>query len=152
MTVLVLRWTSAWGRAAASARGGHARRLAAAQAGWGHGAATLIGELPHRTALVAVTLGQSFQPTAQLLPGGHALIELVNGIGGWALILALAGLLIGAAVWALGSHSQNYQQSFVGRRAVIVSALAALIVGAAPAIVDFFFHTGFHIPVPAPLQ
>lgn len=154
MTVVVLRWAASAGRrAAASARGGHARRLAAAQAGWGHGAAaTIVGQLPHRAALVAVTLGQSFQPTAQLLPGGHALIELVNGIGGWALILALAGLLIGAAVWALGSHSQNYQQSFVGRRAVLVSALAALIVGAAPAIVDFFFHTGFHIPVPAPLQ
>ncbi len=57
-------------------------------------------------------------------------------------MLALAGLVIGAAAWALGAHSQNPQQSFVGRRAVLVSGLAALIIGAAPTLINFFFHTG----------
>ena len=52
--------------------------------------------------------------------------------GAWALIAALVGLVIGAAAWALGVHSQNYQQSMVGRRAVLVSGLAALLIGAAP--------------------
>ena len=58
------------------------------------------------------------------------------------LIAALAGLLIGAAAWALGVHAQNFQQSMVGRRAVLVSGLAALLIGAAPPIINFFFHTG----------
>jgi len=101
------------------------------------------------TALLAVTTpAASFSPTASKLPGGAVLQTLVDGLGGWALILALGGLVIGAALWALGSHSQNYQQSFVGRRAVLVSGLAALIVGAAPAIIDFFFHTGLHVTTP----
>jgi|SRR5271163_4321457 len=81
-------------------------------------------------------------PDPTQLPGGGTLQQLTNGLGGWALIAALIGLLIGAAAWALGSHSQNLQQSFVGRRTVLISGLAALIVGAAPTLINFFFHTG----------
>lgn len=81
-------------------------------------------------------------PDPSALPGSSTLQTLVNGIGAWALIFALVGLLIGAAAWALGSHSQNYHQSMVGRRAVLVSGLAALLIGAAPALVNFFFHAG----------
>jgi MFS family permease len=76
------------------------------------------------------------------LPGGSVLQTLANGLGGWALVAALVGLVVGAALWALGAHAQNYQQSFVGRRTVLVSALAALLIGAAPALVNFFFHAG----------
>ncbi|HEX4244465.1 MAG TPA: DUF6112 family protein [Acidimicrobiales bacterium] len=81
-------------------------------------------------------------PDTSSLPGGQVLQHLMNGLGGWALALSLAGLLIGAAAWALGSHGQNYQQSFVGRRAVLISGLAALLIGAGPAIVNFFFTAG----------
>jgi hypothetical protein len=81
-------------------------------------------------------------PDTSSLPGGQVLQHLMNGLGGWALALSLAGLLIGAAAWALGSHGQNYQQSFVGRRAVLISGLAALLIGAGPAIVNFFFNAG----------
>ncbi len=84
----------------------------------------------------------SLTPDPGQLPGGTTLQKLTNGIGGWALILSLVGLVVGAAAWALGSHSQNYQQSFIGRRTVLVSGLAALLIGAAPAIINFFFHTG----------
>lgn len=84
----------------------------------------------------------SLTPNPGQLPGGTTLQQLTNGIGGWALILSLVGLVVGAAIWALGSHSQNYQQSFIGRRTVLVSGLAALLIGAAPEIINFFFHTG----------
>jgi hypothetical protein len=84
----------------------------------------------------------SLTPDPGQLPGGTTLQQLTNGIGGWALIFSLVGLVVGAAAWALGSHSQNYQQSFIGRRTVLVSGLAALLIGAAPAIINFFFHTG----------
>ena len=84
----------------------------------------------------------SLTPSPGQLPGGGTLQQLANGIGGWALILSLVGLVVGAAAWALGSHSQNYQQSFIGRRTVLVSGLAALLIGAAPALINFFFHTG----------
>jgi len=81
-------------------------------------------------------------PTPANLPGGAVLQQLTNGIGGWALIGALVALVIGAATWALGSHAQNYQQSFTGRKTVLIAGLAALLIGAAPAIINFFFHAG----------
>ncbi len=84
----------------------------------------------------------TLNPDPSNLPGGAVLQQLTDGLGGWALIMALVGLVIGAAAWALGAHSQNYHQSFNGRRTVLVSALAALLIGAAPAIVNFFFHAG----------
>lgn len=84
----------------------------------------------------------TLNPSVGNLPGGAVLQKLTNGLGGWALIAALVGMVIGAAAWALGSHSQNYQQSFVGRRTVLVSALAALLIGAGPGLVNFFFHAG----------
>ena len=116
-----------------------------------HRAAHLVAvvvPVHHAPILVTATPGTAFRPTPTAIPGGAALQAIVNGIGGWALIIALAGLVIGAAMWALGAHSQNYQQSFVGRKAVLVSGLAALVIGAAPVIIDFFFHTGLHIPLP----
>jgi len=88
--------------------------------------------------LVDVTM----TPDPNQLPGGEVLQRLTNGLGGWALALSLIGLLIGAAAWALGAHSQNYQQSYSGRKAVLVSGFAALLIGAGPAIVNFFFATG----------
>ncbi len=81
-------------------------------------------------------------PDPTQLPGGSVLQNLMDGLQGWALALALVGLVIGAAAWALGSHGQNYQQSFVGRRAVLISGLAALLIGAGPGIVNFFFNAG----------
>lgn len=107
----------------------------------------LGGLWPHAV-LLATTSVSHFSPDANALPGGAALLTLINGIGGWALMLSLAGLVIGAALWALGSHSQNYQQSYVGRRAVLVSGAAALLIGAAPTLIDFFFHTGQGIKSP----
>jgi hypothetical protein len=93
-------------------------------------------------ALVWGALTLKLSPNLSGLPGGSVLQKLADGISGWALLLALIGLLVGAAVWALGSHSQNYHHSVAGRRAVLVSALAALVIGAAPALVNFFFSAG----------
>jgi hypothetical protein len=96
-----------------------------------------VTPLPH-----VVVLAVSMTPDPTQLPGGQVLQKLTNGLGGWALALSLVGLLIGSAAWALGAHSQNYQQSYSGRKAVLVSGLAALLIGAGPAIVNFFFSTG----------
>lgn len=76
------------------------------------------------------------------LPGSAALQQITNGLAGWALIVCLAAVVIGAAAWAAGSHAQNYQHAFSGRRTVLISGAAALVVGAAPTLVNFFFHLG----------
>lgn len=95
--------------------------------------------------IVVGIAGVTLQPALNGLPGGDALQSLVNGLGAWALIAAMVGLVIGAAAWALGVHSQNYQQSMIGRRAVLVSGLAALLIGAAPAIINFFYGAGLKV-------
>jgi hypothetical protein len=92
--------------------------------------------------LLVAAANLSLTPDTSELPGGDVLQKLMDGLDGWALALSLVGLVIGAAAWALGSHGQNYQQSFVGRRAVLISGFAALLIGAGPGIVNFFFNTG----------
>ncbi len=113
--------------------------------GLGHvlGLGPVLG--PGRRLVLARLADVSLQATAGQLPGGTTLQNLTNGIGGWALILSLVGLVVGAALWALGAHSQNFHQSFAGRRAVLVSGVAALLIGAAPALINFFFHTGLGV-------
>jgi len=76
------------------------------------------------------------------LPGSDVVANLAKGIGYIALVAALAGMLISAAMWAIGHHSSNYQQATNGRRGVLVSALAALIIGAAPFLVQSFYGIG----------
>jgi Family of unknown function (DUF6112) len=84
----------------------------------------------------------SLSPSATALPGSATLQQLADGIGWWALIASLVGLVVGAATWALGAHTNNYQHASGGRRAVLVSGAAALVIGAAPALLNFLFSAG----------
>jgi hypothetical protein len=90
---------------------------------------------------VAAT-GIGGKPDPNGLPGTSALESLISGVAFWALLAALAGLLVSSAVWALSSHSGNYHHASIGRRGTLVSAAAAFLVGAAPAIVAFFEDLG----------
>jgi len=94
------------------------------------------------TALLSRLRDVSVNPNASSLPGAGTLQTLTNGLAGWALMAALIGLLVGAALWAVGAHSQNYQQTLQGRRAVLAAVGAALVVGASQTLVNFFFHAG----------
>jgi hypothetical protein len=97
------------------------------------------------SALSDIVLGATHlnaTPDPSGLPGSTALEKLVGGLAFWGLLGALAGLIISAAVWALSSHSGNYHHAGVGRRGTIVSAGAALLIGAAPAVIAFFENVG----------
>jgi hypothetical protein len=87
----------------------------------------------------------TMNPSASALPGQSTIQQLTNGLGWWALVASLVGLVLGAAAWALGSHSNNYQYATTGRKAVLVSGAAALVIGAAPTLVNFLFQTGHGI-------
>ncbi len=89
--------------------------------------------------------GVSLSPSTSDLPGGAALQSLADGIAAWALIGALVALLLGAMLWAIGSHTQNMHQSAQGRRAVLTSLVAAVLIGAAPTLINFFFNTGLSV-------
>lgn len=81
-------------------------------------------------------------PRASGLPGSQVLQNLVDGLAFWALLACLAGMVVAAAVWAFASHSNNHHYSASGRRGLLVSAVAALAVGASAAIVNFFAAAG----------
>jgi hypothetical protein len=92
--------------------------------------------------VVRLFMTVQMDPNAGGLPGARVLQQLTNGLGSWALIAALIGMVIGAAAWALGHYSQNYHQAYTGRKGLLVSAAAALLIGAAPAIINFFLGLG----------
>lgn len=94
------------------------------------------------TMLWAAAQTVNANPDPSQLPGGQVLQNLTNGIMGWALILSLVALLLSAAAWAIGANSQNYQYTVAGKRGVLVAGLAALLIGAAPAVINFFFNAG----------
>ena len=84
----------------------------------------------------------SAQPVMRDLPGSNVLQQLVNGAEAWALAIALLGAFVGAAIWAVASHTQNHHYAARGRMAALTSGAAALLVGAAPGLVNFFAHLG----------
>lgn len=87
----------------------------------------------------------SLNPSTSALPGSAALQQIADGIAAWSLIGALIALLLGAALWAVGSHTQNAHQSMAGRRAVVTALAAAILIGAAPALINFFFNAGLKV-------
>jgi len=84
----------------------------------------------------------SATPDPSGLPGSNVLQQLVNGAEAWALAIALIGAFVGAALWAVASHTHNHQFAARGRMAALISAASALVVGAAPGLVNFFQHLG----------
>ncbi|HEX8104575.1 MAG TPA: DUF6112 family protein [Solirubrobacteraceae bacterium] len=98
-------------------------------------------EVPMDLVLLGVS-DVKLNPKPGGLPGSRVLQGLVDGLGFWALIAALAALIVGAAVWAWASQSNNHHYAANGRRATAVAAFAALIIGAAPALINFFAEAG----------
>jgi Family of unknown function (DUF6112) len=81
-------------------------------------------------------------PNPKSLPGSSVLQQLIDGLGFWMLLAALAGTLIGAGVWAIAAHFNNHHWSARGRSGVLGSAAAALVIGSAGPIVNFFADLG----------
>jgi hypothetical protein len=97
---------------------------------------------PNELTAFAAVRNVKLDPRPSGLPGSNVLQGLVDGLAFWALLAALAALVAGAAIWAWASHAQNHHYAAGGRRAAGVAALAALLIGAAPALINFFADAG----------
>ena len=86
--------------------------------------------------------GVTMNPDPNGLPGGPQAQQVVNGLGFYGFLAAVAALVIACIVWAFGSHSQNFRQVEAGKRGVLVSGGAAFVIGAAAALVTFFGNLG----------
>ena len=91
---------------------------------------------------LVLTATVAAHPEMQDLPGSNVLQQIVNGAEAWALAIAVLGAFVGAGMWAVASHSHNSHYAARGRMAALVSGAAALVVGAAPGLVNFFAHLG----------
>jgi hypothetical protein len=80
-------------------------------------------------------------PNNDGLPGVNAALKIVGALLTFGLIAAVAGIAIGSMVWAVGSHTSNPHHASRGKTGVIVRAGAAILVGSAVTIVNFFSHT-----------
>ena len=92
--------------------------------------------------LTRVVMDVSLNPDPSQLPGGGTLADLTNGLAGFVLILAVFGLVLSAGGWGVGVATSNLSWAERGKSGTIVCALAALLVGGAAIIVNFFFHVG----------
>jgi len=79
------------------------------------------------------------------LPGISTLGNLVGSLLDIGLISALAGLIIAAIVWSLGHHASNPQLAGRGKSGVLVAMAAAVLLGGAVTITQFFFSLGGRI-------
>jgi hypothetical protein len=84
-------------------------------------------------------------PDPSKLPGGPQIQQLLDGLGGWALLAALGGLLLSVIVWAMGNFGGNYHAVSKGKTGVLVCAAAAIIAGGAAPIINFFSNLGSQI-------
>lgn len=88
----------------------------------------------------ATNLGSKPDPNG--LPGTQALQGFVSGLLFWGLLAALAGLVVSAGWWALGSRGGNFHHASQGKSGLFISIAAAFLIGGAKAIISFFEAAG----------
>src|SRR3989442_883157 len=76
------------------------------------------------------------------LPGVKAAEKMVGALLTFGVIAAIAGLAISAIVWAVGGHSSNPQMTHRGKTGVLVALIAAVLIGGADSLVQFFTNAG----------
>lgn len=81
-------------------------------------------------------------PNRTGLPGTAEAEKIVGALLKFGLIASVAGIAIAATSWVFGSHSANPHLANRGKNGVMVSCLAALLVGAANLLVTFFANAG----------
>lgn len=86
--------------------------------------------------------GVNITPNSSGLPGISQGETIVGALLTFGVIAAVAGLIMGAMVWAVGHHSSNPQVVSRGKTGVMAGVVAAILCGGAMAIINFFFNIG----------
>jgi hypothetical protein len=89
-----------------------------------------------------VSRGPHITPNTTGLPGAGEAERIVGALLTFGLIASVAGIALAAITWALGSHSANPHLAGRGKTGVIVACAAALLVGGADVLVNFFAGAG----------
>lgn len=89
--------------------------------------------------------GVTINPNMTGLPGLTQLEHLVGALLTTGVIASIAGFGLSAIVWAVGNHSANPSLAGRGKSGVLVSAAAAMLVGGASLLANFFFNVGLSL-------
>lgn len=81
-------------------------------------------------------------PNDSGLPGISQLRTIVGAVMTVGLILSVLALIVSAIVWGFGSNSSNPHLASRGKVGVLVSCGAAVLCGAAVALINFFWAVG----------
>lgn len=81
-------------------------------------------------------------PNTDGLPGVAEAEKIVGALLTFGVIAAVAGLVVASIVWAFGGHSANPALLHRGKSGVLVALVAALLIGGANVLVQFFWHAG----------
>jgi hypothetical protein len=90
----------------------------------------------------AMVAAVSISPNPKGLPGGEAAQKLLNGAAAFGLLACVGAFLWGGAQWGFGKSSNNYAQAEDGKGRMLKGAAGAFAIGAAAAVVNFFFKAG----------
>jgi hypothetical protein len=86
--------------------------------------------------------GVKVNPNLNAGPGGATFETLVDWLAGIMLLVCAVGALFGVGKWVLGSQDGHPGQVQSGRRMVGIALGGAFIIGALPALIDFFQSSG----------
>jgi hypothetical protein len=104
---------------------------------------TSLGALARRGAVDwTVAADPGIRPNGSGLPGLDVVKQIVGALLTWGLVACVAGLVVSVILWALGHQSGNYSHTSSGKTGVLVSAVGALLIGGANAIIAFFSGLG----------
>jgi hypothetical protein len=92
--------------------------------------------------LLSAITAPTITPNETGLPGTATAKGMVGGLVIYGLIFCIIGVILSAGMWAIGSFSSNYTQSVNGKRGFLVCAGAAVAIGAARFLVDWFAKKG----------
>jgi hypothetical protein len=90
--------------------------------------------------LVRLVAQVSANPSSAGLPGAAFIQRLLDWAGMVGLFLGLGSILIGGGMWAVSQHAGNQHGASSGRKAVLGGALAAVLVGVGPSLVNGLYQ------------
>ena len=84
----------------------------------------------------------SVTPNSSGIPGGAAAQKILNGAAAFGLLACVGAVILGAAQWGFGSQSNNISHADDGKRRMLKGVGGAFGIGAAAALINFFFDAG----------
>ncbi|MEU4147375.1 DUF6112 family protein [Streptomyces sp. NPDC015140] len=101
--------------------------------------------VPLADRVIQLAYDPGITPKGGGLPGLSVLKTVVSSINLFGIVAVVGALAVSLGVWAWGHHTGGHQAEANGKKGAMVSAGAALGLGAANGLVAFFSNLGSQI-------